>query len=51
MKKLREMGEEVLAASPDNGVNTLTGKGLAEALASAQIVVDVSNSPRSRTAR
>src|SRR5262245_7043746 len=43
--KLRAMGEEVLAASPDSGVNTLTGEGLAEALAGAQVVVDVSNSP------
>jgi len=45
VKKLREMGEEVLAASPDSGVNTLTGDGLTEALAGAQVVVDVSNSP------
>jgi uncharacterized protein YbjT (DUF2867 family) len=45
VSKLREMGEEVLAASPDSGVNTLTGEGLAEALAGAQVVVDVSNSP------
>jgi uncharacterized protein YbjT (DUF2867 family) len=34
----------VLPASPDSGVNTLTGQGLAEALAGAQVVVDVSNS-------
>src|SRR4030095_8753354 len=40
VKKLRAMGEEVLAASPDSGVNTLTGEGLAEALAGAQVVVD-----------
>ncbi len=39
------MGEEVLAASPNSGVNTLTGEGLTEALAGAQVVVDVSNSP------
>src|SRR5262245_15633862 len=45
VNKLREMGEEALAASPDSGVNTLTGDGLAEALAGAQVVVDVSNSP------
>lgn len=51
VQKLREMGEEVLAASSDDSVNTLTGKGLAEPLASAQVVVDVLNSPRSRTAR
>lgn len=45
VNKLREMGEDVLAASPDTGVNTLTGEGLADALAGAQVVVDVSNSP------
>jgi uncharacterized protein YbjT (DUF2867 family) len=42
---LRERGQEVLAASPDSGVNTLTGEGLAEALAGAQVVVDLANSP------
>src|SRR5688572_33372665 len=42
---LRQRGHEVLAASPDSGVNTLTGEGLAAALAGAQVVVDVSNSP------
>jgi uncharacterized protein YbjT (DUF2867 family) len=42
---LRQRGQEVLAASPDSGVNTLTGEGLAEALAGAQVVVDVANSP------
>jgi uncharacterized protein YbjT (DUF2867 family) len=45
VNKLREMGEEVLAASPNSGVNTLTGEGLTEALAGAEVVVDVSNSP------
>jgi uncharacterized protein YbjT (DUF2867 family) len=42
---LRQRGQEVLAASPDSGVNTLTGEGLATALAGAQVVVDVANSP------
>lgn len=42
---LRQRGQEVLAASPDTGVNTLTGEGLAKALAGAQVVVDVENSP------
>ena len=42
---LRRDGHEVLAASPSSGVNTLTGEGLAEALAGASVVVDVSNSP------
>lgn len=43
--RLRQKGHEVVAASPSTGVNTLTGEGLAEALAGAQIVVDVANSP------
>src|SRR5687768_13529899 len=43
--KLREHGHEALAASPESGVNTLTGEGLAEALEGASVVVDVSNSP------
>ena len=42
---LREKGHEVVAASPNTGVNTLTGEGLAEVLEGAQVVVDVSNSP------
>ena len=42
---LRQRGQEVLAASPDSGVNTVTGVGLPEALAGAQVVVDVANSP------
>src|SRR5512138_3185540 len=45
VRKLREHGHEVVAASPDTGVNTLTGEGLAEAMAGAAVVVDVSNSP------
>src|SRR5687767_9466176 len=43
--KLREAGHEAIAASPDTGVDTLTGKGLAEALEGAEVVVDVSNAP------
>ena len=42
---LRQRGHEVVAASPSTGVNTLTGEGLAEAVAGAQVVVDVANSP------
>ncbi len=42
---LREHGHEVLAASPNTGVNTITGEGVAEALQGAAVVVDVSNSP------
>ena len=43
--KLAEQGHEAVAAAPSTGVNTLTGEGLAEVLAGAQVVVDVSNSP------
>jgi uncharacterized protein YbjT (DUF2867 family) len=42
---LRQRGHEAVAASPASGVNTLTGQGLAEVLAGAQVVVDVANSP------
>lgn len=42
---LRQKGHEVVAASPNTGVNTITGEGLAEALAGAQVVIDVANSP------
>lgn len=42
---LKNRGHEVLAASPNTGVNTLTGEGLDAALAGAQVVVDVANSP------
>ena len=45
VKKLRERGDEALPASPSSGVNSVTGEGLAEALAGAPVVVDVSNSP------
>ena len=45
VKNLREQGHEVLAASPSSGVNTVTGEGLAEALAGARVVVDVANAP------
>lgn len=43
--KLNEHGYEAVSASPDSGVNTLTGEGLAEVLEGASVVVDVSNSP------
>jgi uncharacterized protein YbjT (DUF2867 family) len=45
VNKLREHGHDAIAASPNSGVNTLTGEGLAEALKGASVVVDVSNSP------
>jgi len=45
VNKLREQGHDVVAASPSKGINSVTGKGLAAALAGAQAVVDVTNSP------
>jgi uncharacterized protein YbjT (DUF2867 family) len=42
---LRQHGHEVVPASPSSGVNTVTGEGLAQALAGAQVVVDVANAP------
>jgi uncharacterized protein YbjT (DUF2867 family) len=43
--KLGKHGHETVAASPNTGVNTLTGEGLADALVDASVVIDVSNSP------
>src|SRR5688572_224578 len=45
VKNLREQGQEVVAASPSSGVNTVTGEGLDDALSGAQVVVDVANAP------
>jgi uncharacterized protein YbjT (DUF2867 family) len=45
VKKLRDSGHEAVAASPNSGVNSVTGEGLPEALKGASVVVDVSNSP------
>ncbi len=45
VSKLGEHGHEAIAASPDSGVNTLTGEGLPEVLEGADVVVDVANSP------
>src|SRR5579863_8312907 len=42
---LRQGGHEVIAASPATGVNTITGEGLPKALAGAQLVIDLANSP------
>jgi uncharacterized protein YbjT (DUF2867 family) len=42
---LRQGGHEVLAASPSSGVNSITGEGLKEAMAGAQVVIDLTNSP------
>ncbi|MBY5394128.1 SDR family oxidoreductase [Rhizobium leguminosarum] len=45
VERLRNKGHEVLAASPNSGVDTITGKGVTEALAGAQVVLDLANSP------
>jgi uncharacterized protein YbjT (DUF2867 family) len=42
---LSEQGHEAVVAAPQTGVNTLTGEGVPQALAGAQVLVDVSNSP------
>jgi len=42
---LRQGGHEIVAASPNTGVNTITGKGLKEAMAGTQVVIDLANSP------
>src|SRR6202041_1855218 len=42
---LRQSGHQVVAASPQSGVNTLTGEGLDDALTGAQVVIDLANSP------
>ena len=45
VQKLREDGHDAVAASPNSGVNTITGEGVGEVLVGASVVVDVSNSP------
>jgi uncharacterized protein YbjT (DUF2867 family) len=45
VSKLSEHGHQAIAASPNSGVNTLTGEGLTEVLVGADVVIDVSNSP------
>src|SRR6516225_5510315 len=42
---LRQGGHEVVAASPNSGVNTITGEGVKEAVIGAQVVIDLANSP------
>ena len=42
---LKQKGHEPLAAAPNTGVNTITGEGLKEAMAGAQVVIDLANSP------
>jgi uncharacterized protein YbjT (DUF2867 family) len=43
--ELGEQGHDAIPASPDAGVNTLTGEGVSEALDGARVVIDVSNAP------
>ena len=45
VSRLQKRGHEVIAASPNTGINTITGEGLADALVGAQVVVDLANSP------
>src|SRR3982075_3243329 len=45
VRNLRDKGHEVVAASPSKGINSVTGEGLAQALAGAQVVLDVANAP------
>ena len=45
VEKLKQKGHEAIAAAPNTGVNTITGKGLKEAMAGAQVVIDLTNSP------
>ena len=45
VEKLKQKGHEAIAAAPNTGVNTITGKGLKEAMTGAQVVVDLANSP------
>ena len=45
VEKLKQGGHEVVAAAPNTGVNTITGDGLKEAMAGAQVVIDLENSP------
>src|SRR5262245_41839649 len=45
VERLRKKGHDVLAAAPNTGVNTLTGEGVADAVAGASVVIDLANSP------
>jgi uncharacterized protein YbjT (DUF2867 family) len=45
VEKLKQRGHEAIAASPNTGVNTITGEGLNEIVAGAQVVIDLANSP------
>jgi uncharacterized protein YbjT (DUF2867 family) len=45
VEKLKQKGHDAIAAAPNTGVNTITGAGLKEAMAGAQVVIDLANSP------
>jgi uncharacterized protein YbjT (DUF2867 family) len=45
VEKLKQKGHEAIAATPNTGVNTITGEGLEGAMAGAQVVIDLANSP------
>jgi uncharacterized protein YbjT (DUF2867 family) len=45
VERLRSHGQDVIAASPNTGINTITGEGLADALVGADVVIDLANSP------
>jgi uncharacterized protein YbjT (DUF2867 family) len=45
VEKLKQKGHEAIAAAPNTGVNTVTGEGLKEAMAGAEVVIDLENSP------
>ena len=45
VERLKQKGHQAIAAAPNTGVNTITGEGLKEAMADAQVVIDLANSP------
>ncbi len=45
VEKLKQKGHEAIAATPNTGVNTITGEGLKGAMAGVQVVIDLANSP------
>ena len=49
--RLKQKGHEAIAAAPNTGVNTIAGEGLKEAMAGAQVVIDLANCPHSKTRR
>src|SRR6516165_8570585 len=45
VEKLKQKGHKAIAAAPNTGVNTITGEGLKQAMAGAQVAIDLANSP------